>query len=512
MVGLPIPLLILATDALAPRPVGTMGSGLDAYETRDEPLHAETCPAGATLPGIDVSKWQGDIDWHAVKADGIVYGIMRASHGINTIDEWFDSNWAESHEAGVYAGVYQYFEPGQDPIVQADILLEMMGPLGPEDLPPVIDVESHGDLPPAEVAAAVGEWIAHVEAATGTKPIIYTGRYFWQDYVQSPAFADYPLWIAHYTDGCPNIPSPWTDWAFHQYTDSGSVAGVDGGVDRNDFNGDLAQLSTFFAAPAECGDAVCSGGEDADACPGDCPPCGTIAPGGGDIDDGDACYTLGGPQEYWRRVSEGEQGDSAWTAVTDAAERSNYAEVELFFAEAGRYRVEAHLVGAYAQSELARYQITHGEGTSDVVVDQGAASGWIELGTLQFVAGGHDQLISIGDNTGESSDAEIRLGLDAFRFTRVDPPPTPGDGDEASGSDEGGDDSGDGDGDEGTDDAGLGDDDDGGGSGDDGAGLPPGFAEGESVDGCGCTSTGSRSGGALLLVAVALLRRRRRVD
>lgn len=226
-------------------PPGTMGAALRDYETLHaptDPQAAVTCAQGTTLPGIDVSKWQGGIDWSAVAGAGMQYAFVRCSHGLNTIDEYFDANWEQSRAAGIATGVYQYFEPGQDPIAQADLLLDMMGPLQPGDLPPVIDVESHGNLPAAEVAAAVVAWVNHVEAQLGVKPIVYTGRYFWQDYVQSNALVDYPLWIAHYTTDCPNIPAPWTTWAFHQYTSSGSVSGVAGNVDRNDFNGEKSKL------------------------------------------------------------------------------------------------------------------------------------------------------------------------------------------------------------------------------------------------------------------------------
>jgi GH25 family lysozyme M1 (1,4-beta-N-acetylmuramidase) len=189
-----------------------------------------------------VSHWQGAINWTAVANAGVAFAVVRVSHGVNTIDNYFEANWNGARAAGIPTAVYQYFEPGQNPIAQADILLDMMGPLEPGDLPPVIDVETAGGLAPAEVANSVQAWVEHVEAALGVEPIIYTGRYFWQDNVQSAAFVDHPLWIAHYTTGCPNIPSPWTRWALHQYTDSGTVAGISGPVDRNNFNGDQAAL------------------------------------------------------------------------------------------------------------------------------------------------------------------------------------------------------------------------------------------------------------------------------
>ncbi len=505
-------LALTAGDELTARPWGTMGSGLQGSGDLVGDVHpqAQICADGETLPGIDVSKWQGDIDWQAVADSGIVYAIMRVSHGLNTLDEYFDQNWSESRAAGIHAGVYQFFEPGQDVIAQADLLLERMGPLGPGDLPPVLDVESTSGLPPAQVATAVGQWIDHVEAAIGVKPIIYTGRYFWQDNVGSADFADYPLWIAHYTTGCPNIADQWSDWAFHQYTDSGSVPGIGGAVDRDDFNGSLADLLALGGGPAECGDGMCSGDETPDSCGGDCVPCGVIPSLGGTVDDGDACFGLRGPQEYWRHETAGEGGDLAWTAVTSEASASNYAEVELFFAEAGRYSVEANLVAAFAQSKQASYAITHGGGTANVPLDQSTVDGWATLGEYQFVAGGNGQKIYIGDNTGENPDAEIRLCLDAFRITRLDPPASDdgGSDDGAAESDDGGDES------TGGDDGTEGPLDPGDGSSEGGItnALPPGLGE-DDGGGCGCRASGEPDLRAVWLalfaVPIAATRRRR---
>jgi GH25 family lysozyme M1 (1,4-beta-N-acetylmuramidase) len=474
-----------------------MGDGLALVEPgAGQPIPAVTCADGETLWGMDVSKWQGDIDWNAVKGDGIVYAFIRVSHGVNTLDEYFESNWQAAHDVGVYAGVYQYFEPGQDPIVQADILLERMGPLGPTDLPPVIDVESHGGLPPAEVASAIGQWIAHVEGALGVQPIIYTGRYFWQDYVQTAEFADYPLWIAHYTDGCPNIPDVWQNWVFHQYSSTGSVAGIAGDVDMNDFNGGLAELMGLFAVPPLCGDGMCTGAEDADACPADCPPCGVVDPLGGTIDDGDACYGWFGPPEYWRTEAVGEGGSLRWTAVTDFAEPSNFAIVSLHFAEAGRYRVEANLVPEFAKSTQAVYEVVHGGATELVPVDQSASAGWISLGDFDFAQGG-GQRVRLDDNTGEPNALSIPLCFDAIRVTRLDPP-------------EGGDSSSSGDGEpepdpdpEGT-------------SGESGSdeGVTdalPGTGGAQDDAGCGCRGRGAAPAGLILPAwgAAAAVRRRR---
>jgi lysozyme len=210
---------------------------------------SNVCADGPTVEGIDVSYYQDTVDWPAVKAAGIEFAIARINHG-SFMDPEFDTNWAAIKEQGMIRGAYQYFDPGGDWSAQADTAIAKLGVLGDGDLPAVIDVESTDGLPAATIAERVGLWIDKVEAATGKKPIVYTGPYFWNDQVGNSAVAsESPLWIAHYTSGCPLIPSAWSDWAFHQYTSSGSVSGVVGDVDRNVFNGTLEDLQALAAGP-----------------------------------------------------------------------------------------------------------------------------------------------------------------------------------------------------------------------------------------------------------------------
>jgi lysozyme len=226
--------------------------GLSAYEEGrvGSVSQADTvCADGPTVTGIDVSKWQGQIDWNAAAGSGIDFAIARVSHGTTYIDEWFDANWQGIAAQGLVRGVYQYYAPDEDPIAQADILVNAVGSLGPMDLPPVLDVETDGGVDPAGIAAGMHLWLDHVEQKLGKRPIIYTGKYFWQDYVDTAEFVDYPLWIPNYSATCPNLPTgAWTDWLMFQYTDSGSTPGVDGNVDTNLFNGSKEDLLAFAAS------------------------------------------------------------------------------------------------------------------------------------------------------------------------------------------------------------------------------------------------------------------------
>lgn len=205
------------------------------------------CPAGDIVQGIDVSFWQQDVNWDAVAADGVKFAFARASYGTSK-DTYFDQNWAGMKAAGLVRGAYQYWLPSKDPIAQAQAMLDIVGPLSGGDLPPVVDVEQTDGLGPAEITSRLTQWVQHVEAAIGRKPIIYSGKYFWQDNVKSTAFLEYPLWIPNYSLTCPDLPNgTWDSWHFFQYTSTGSVSGVAGNVDRNEWNGTLEDLFAFAA-------------------------------------------------------------------------------------------------------------------------------------------------------------------------------------------------------------------------------------------------------------------------
>jgi lysozyme len=388
------------------------------------------CADGPTVQGMDVSYYETSVDWAAAHQAGVEFAFVRVSDGLQFMDPKFPAYWSGAKAAGVIRGAYQFFRPAEDPIAQADLLLGQMGPLGVGDLPPVLDVEVSGGLTTAGVAASVRAWVAHVTAAIGRPPIVYAGLYSWHDLTGSANVTTSPLWVAQYTTApCPNIPTPWTRWLFWQYSATGSVAGIPGAtLDVNVFNGTLDALHDFTSG-GTCGDGRCNSGETADSCAVDCPPCGTIAAAGGTIDDGDACFVAGGPTQYLRRVAgSGEQGDLMWTHATPSASEANFAQWNLFLAEAGRYRIEAYTAHGYASSTRAAYVVQGAGPPATRVIDQAAADGWQVVGDVDFAAGGA-QWIHLADNTGEPAAASAQLVFDAIRLTRVrdDEPPPAGD-------------------------------------------------------------------------------------
>jgi GH25 family lysozyme M1 (1,4-beta-N-acetylmuramidase) len=386
---------------------------LDDLELADAEQAATVCGSGPTVKGIDVSYYQGNIDWTRVKNDGVKYAFIRVSDGLGTVDTKFETYWAQSRANGIIHGAYQFFRPNQDPIAQAELFLDKLGnTIAADDLPPVIDIEAAGGLAPAQVAAKAKQWIDHVEAALGVKPIIYTGFYFWRDQVGAPAYgAAHPLWHAQYSSvECPNIPAPWTEWAFWQFTSSGAVDGIAGNVDVNRFDGTMAELM-----------ALTPGGGNGT---GGNPPssCGVIEPSGGTIDDGDACFVGGGPSASMRHVdTAGEGGDLVWTHTTEDTTEANFGQWNFDLAEAGRYKLEVYTSAAFAESKVARYSLRASGTDQEIVVDQTAVDGWQTLGEFELSAGA-DQHLHLGDNTGETLASKTQLVFDAVRLTRTDAP------------------------------------------------------------------------------------------
>ena len=221
------------------------------------------CPGPNTVEGIDISVWQGTIDWARVRAAGKEFAFARVANG-TTVDTKFDANWPAMKAAGVLRGAYQYWRPGQDAMAQANVVIAEVGQLGPGDLPVVADVEATDGQTAATIISKLQTWIAVVEAGTGRRPIVYTARYFWNTNVNSTAFNSYPLWVANYYVSCPSLPAAWSDFLFWQYTDSGSVDGITGNVDLDIFNGTRAELEHLagLGPPDDLGTGPFDGGVD----------------------------------------------------------------------------------------------------------------------------------------------------------------------------------------------------------------------------------------------------------
>lgn len=401
------------TEPLEDRGDAAAAGAWDGTAT-DEQALTRSCRPTQTLKGIDVSYYQGRIDWNAARRDGVAFAFIRVSDGVTFVDPRFEENWRNARAAGVRRGAYQFFRSNKDPVAQADLLLQAMGPLQDGDLPPVIDVESTDGQPRSVIVAKVARWVDRVEQALGVRPIIYTGPYFWRDNVAGESFGDNPLWIAHYGTECPLVPEPWTRFAFHQFTDSGRVTGVSGNVDVNVFAGTMADLDGLgFRA----GQPPAVAPPDADGCP-------ALSAAGGVVDEDSACVTLGGPAQYWRAVDgDGHEGTLAWTHATSSGERTNFATWNIRFERPGAYALAVWTDSSVATSQRARYRVEHDGVVESAFVDQRSTEGWRSLGTFNFAAG-HGRVI-LNDNTGEALSLRRVLVVDALKATPSSAPPAP---------------------------------------------------------------------------------------
>ncbi len=201
--------------------------------------------------GIDVSHHNGIVDWSAVARAGVMFAFAKATEGALFRDRRFPANWVEMRESGILRGAYHFFRPSVDAVTQADHFCDVVGALGPGDLPPVVDVEEtpkEGEWEEIETAEErVGRlegWVTRVRERTGRTPIVYTARSFWRrTFNDSKRVGDVPLWIARWSTKPPVMPTGgWSEWTFWQYADDGAVAGINGLADVNRFNGDGAAL------------------------------------------------------------------------------------------------------------------------------------------------------------------------------------------------------------------------------------------------------------------------------
>ena len=120
------------------------------------------CAAGPTVKGVDVSTYQGQVDWAAAKKDGVAFAFARASDGLTHPDAQFTRNWQVMKTDGILRGAYQFFRPALDPVAQADLLLQKLkdaGGLLPGDLPPVLDAETIDGVSNATLRANMTAWL-----------------------------------------------------------------------------------------------------------------------------------------------------------------------------------------------------------------------------------------------------------------------------------------------------------------------------------------------------------------
>jgi len=213
--------------------------------------------------GIDVSHWQGKIQWPRVAAAGYTFAFGKATESTTYTDPTYATNRTGAESAGLTFGAYHFGRPGgsgdagiiANAIAQAGYFLDVAQPQ-PGELPPVLDLETKGPLGVAGIQKWTRAWLDQVAARTGVEAFVYASPSFWKTALGDTvdvAGAGYSLWIAHWTtNASPLVPAQtWGghSWTFWQHSSHGIVPGISPQVDLDRFNGADASAAAIGSYP-----------------------------------------------------------------------------------------------------------------------------------------------------------------------------------------------------------------------------------------------------------------------
>lgn len=198
------------------------------------------------IHGVDVSHYQGDIDWTVLGSQNITFAYIKATEGSGHTDQRFPENWEEADKNGIAAGAYHFFSfdsPGES---QALHFIQTVGDRRGM-LPPVVDFEFYGDKkrnpPPVdETVEQLQILLSELERHYAMTPVIYATESTYRLYLKG-RFDHYPLWIRSVI----HMPLPGRRWTFWQYANKGKLKGYSGEpfIDLNVFNGNREQWNRF---------------------------------------------------------------------------------------------------------------------------------------------------------------------------------------------------------------------------------------------------------------------------
>lgn len=231
--------------------------GVGAQVHGDAP--AEPPSMGVMAPtdgvqGIDVSHWQGAVNWTSVRGSGIQFAWIKATEGTSYKDARFNTNYPAAHGAGVIRGAYHFALPNvSNGATQANYFASSGGGWSRDNLtlPGVLDIEHNPygamcyGLSTTQMRTWINDFYTTYKSRTGRDTVIYTTSGWWNTCTGNwtGMYSKSPLWVAHWTSASsPTIPSGFPTWTVWQYTSTGSVGGVAGTVDRNQFNGSRDRL------------------------------------------------------------------------------------------------------------------------------------------------------------------------------------------------------------------------------------------------------------------------------
>jgi len=239
-----------------------MGSTIRAHEAGNAPTSTvrPSSVTGGQPEGMDVSGYQGNVDWSTAAANGAQFAYVKATEGTDYLNPYFGQQYNGSANAGLIRGAYHFAQPSQTSGgAQATYFVNHGGSWSADGitLPPLLDIEYNPvqgadicyGLSPAQMSAWIADFSNTVEALTGRYPTIYSTTNWWNTCTGSnPNFgATNPLFLAHYASTPGPMPAGWGYQTLWQYSDTGTFPG-----DQDTFNGSTTQLSTFATqAPAQ---------------------------------------------------------------------------------------------------------------------------------------------------------------------------------------------------------------------------------------------------------------------
>jgi len=202
--------------------------------------------ADREVRGVDVSHYQGEIDWEKLASQDVDFAFIKATEGSSYVDEYFYDNWQGAAQTDLYVGAYHFFSFDSEGQTQAELFIDTVGNLTGK-LAPVIDVEYYGDKqsnPPAKEAVQkeLRKLLMLLEEHYQTKPVIYTTYKVYSRYIEGE-FDGYPLWIRNVY--YPPVGTMGEKWTFWQYTDRAVLEGYKGTekyIDMNVFRGTMEEL------------------------------------------------------------------------------------------------------------------------------------------------------------------------------------------------------------------------------------------------------------------------------
>lgn len=204
-------------------------------------------PSRYPVRGVDVSSYQGEIDWPALASQNIRFAFIKATEGSSFTDGRFAYNWEEAPKAGLRVGAYHFFSYDSPGETQAAHFIETV-PAIDGMLPPVVDVEFYGDKeknpPPAEeVRASLSAMLNALKKHYGMKPILYATRKSYELYIQG-AFEENDIWIRSVITE-PSIDRPWTFWQYSNRTVLDGYRGKERYIDMNVFQGTEEEFARY---------------------------------------------------------------------------------------------------------------------------------------------------------------------------------------------------------------------------------------------------------------------------